>query len=291
MRFTSITSHGRNTVTKTSAPSYKVDTKRLKELENESIWILREAHRHFKRLGMLWSIGKDSNVLMWLTRKAFFNTFPFPYVHVDTSYKHPTMIKFRDELAKEYGINLVVGGNKQALADGMGPDQGRLNCCGALKTKALQDVIEQEDFQAVIVGIRRDEEGSRGKERVFSPRGEGFDWNYKDQPPEFWGQYSLPEDETTHVRIHPILSWTELDIWQYIHMENIPVCELYFAKNGQRYRSLGCEPCNNTFASEASNVDEIIRELEITKDPERAGRAQDQEVAYAMQKLRKDGYM
>ncbi|MEE9451951.1 MAG: sulfate adenylyltransferase subunit CysD [Gammaproteobacteria bacterium] len=264
---------------------------RLDELENHSIWVLREARRHFGRLAMLWSIGKDSNTLLWLTRKAFFDDMPFPYVHIDTSYKPPEMIAFRDKLAREYNIDLVTGMNKKALAAGMNHTQGRMNCCKALKTDALQQIIAENNYQAVIAGIRHDEEGSRRKERIFSPRGNRFSWDYKDQPPEFWGQFAIPEDETTHVRIHPLLKWTEMDVWQYIERENIPVCELYFARNGRRYRSLGCAPCNGSIASEATTVTEIIAELARTTTPERAGRAQDQEVAYAMQKLRQDGYM
>lgn len=278
-----------------------MSSKHLDELENYSIWILREARAHFKNLAMLWSIGKDSNVLLWLTRKAFFNEFPYPFIHIDTSYKHPLMIKFRDEITKKYGVKLIVGSNKQALAKGMNYKQGRMTCCSALKTQALQQVVDEHQFQALIVGIRRDEEGSRGKERVFSPRGDGFDWNYKDQPPEFWGQFNIPHDEKTHFRIHPLLHWTEKDIWKYIAQEEqvggregdgIPYPkDLYLSKNGSRYRSLGCVPCNASIQSNASTVAEIITELENTNVPERAGRAQDKEVSYAMQKLRKEGYM
>ncbi len=268
---------------------------RIDELERYSIWILREAKRHFKRLAMLWSIGKDSNVMLWLTRKAFFNEIPFPFIHIDTSFKDPRMIKFRDKIAKQYNIDLIVSSNKQALAENMNYTKGRLNCCGALKTQALQQVVNERNIQALLVGIRRDEEGSRGKERVFSPRGSGFDWNYKDQPPEFWGQFDIPSDETVHVRVHPLLEWTELDIWRNIEREEskgIPFPkELYLANDGKRYRSLGCMPCNFPINSNASTVSEIIAELEATNIPERSGRAQDKEVAYAMQKLRTEGYM
>lgn len=264
---------------------------RLDELESYSIWILREARRHFKRLAMLWSIGKDSNVLLWLTRKAFFNEIPYPCIHIDTSYKPPEMIAFRDKLAREFQIDLVISSNEKALKAGMNHTRGRLNCCKALKTDVLQQLIDEKKYQGLILGIRHDEEGSRRKERVFSPRSESSAWNYKDQPPEFWGQFNIPSDEKVHVRIHPILKWTEQDIWDYIQREDIPVCDLYFAKNGKRYRSLGCTPCNRAIASSASTVAEIVAELQVTTTSERAGRAQDQEAAYAMQKLREEGYM
>jgi sulfate adenylyltransferase subunit 2 len=263
----------------------------LDALENQSIFILREAFRKFKDLAMLWSIGKDSTTLLWLTRKAFFDRVPFPLVHIDTSYKHPGMIEYRDALAREWGFDLIVGRNEEALAQGMEPGKGRFLCCNALKTQAFQQVIDRYGFKGIFLGIRRDEEGSRAKERVFSPRDRNFQWNYKDQPPELWDQFNTSFGAETHVRIHPLLSWTEVDVWEYIRRENIPVCSLYFARDGQRYRSLGCVPCNFTISSGASTIDEIIEELKMTKTPERAGRAQDHEAAYMMQKLRSLGYM
>lgn len=263
----------------------------LDALEQQSIYILREAYYHFKNLAMLWSIGKDSTTMLWLARKAFLGRVPFPLLHVDTSYKHPKMIDYRDRFAREWNLELIVGHNKEALAGGMNPERGRLTCCSALKTNALQQVIESHGFQAVILGIRRDEEGSRAKERVFSPRDASFQWNYKDQPPELWDQFNTDFGPDAHVRVHPLLGWTELDIWEYIRRENIPICDLYFSKEGKRYRSLGCVPCNFPIASEARTVDEIIDELKRTTTPERAGRAQDNEAAYAMQKLRSLGYM
>ncbi len=265
---------------------------RLDSLEHRSIWILRESRRHFDRLGMLWSIGKDSNALLWLTRKAFFGQVPFPFVHVDTGYKPPEMITFRDELAARFGLDLIVGTNAAARADGMGPERGRLTCCGALKTEGLRQTTERHNLKNLIVGIRRDEEGSRGKERVFSPRQSSSRWDVTDQPPEFWDHFDVPEDRDTEVRIHPLLEWTELDVWRYIEREDIPVCPLYFANaEGQRYRSLGCAPCNGSIASTATSVGEIIAELETTTVPERAGRAQDKVSPYALQKLRAQGYM
>lgn len=240
---------------------------------------------------MLWSIGKDSNVLLWLARKAFYGHVPIPLVHIDTSYKMPEMIAFRDKYAKEWGLNLIVGQNKEALAKGMNHTLGRITCCTALKTHGLQQIMEQYDYKGLILGIRRDEESTRAKERYFSPRDKNFEWDFKDQPPELWDQFKTNFDENTHIRIHPLLHWTEVNIWEYIKRENIPVVDLYFSKNGKRYRSLGCAPCTAAVDSPAATVDDIIAELKQGKTSERAGRAQDQEDTYAMQKLRTKGYM
>src|SRR3989304_3731167 len=168
---------------------------------------------------------------------------------------------------------------------------GRFVCCNALKTQGLQQILDKYGFKGIFLGIRRDEEGSRAKERVFSPRDKNFEGNYKDQPPELWDQFNTSFGPDTHVRIHPLLSWTELDIWEYIRREEIPICPLYLSREGKRFRSLGCVPCNFPIASGASTVNEIIEELKVTKTPERAGRAQDHEAAYMMQKLRSLGYM
>ncbi len=264
----------------------------LDKLENQSVFILREAYKKFKKLAMLWSIGKDSNVLLWLARKAFYGHVPLPLVHIDTSYKIPEMIEFRDRYAKEWNLNLIVGQNKKALDEGMNHTLGRINCCTALKTNGLHQIMEQYDYKGLILGIRRDEESTRAKERYFSPRDKNFEWDFKDQPPELWDQFKTNFDENTHIRIHPLLHWTEVNVWEYIKRENIPVVSLYFAnKEGKRYRSLGCAPCTATIDSPAKNVDEIIAELKATRTSERAGRAQDQEDTYAMQKLRSKGYM
>lgn len=260
-------------------------------LESQSIYILREAYKKIGKLSMLWSIGKDSNAMMWLTRKAFFGQVPFPVVHIDTSYKIPEMIEFRDRVSKEWGVNLIVGQNRASLDSGMNHTLGRVNCCTALKTDALKTVISEGGYTGVIVGIRHDEEGTRAKERVFSPRGEGEQWNFRDQPPEFWDQFKTDFAPGTHVRIHPLLYWREVDVWRYIKQEKIPVVGLYFSKNGMRYRSLGCAPCTAPIKSDASNVDEIISELEQTRIPERSGRAQDKEAEDAFERLRTDGYM
>jgi sulfate adenylyltransferase subunit 2 len=263
----------------------------LVALEAQSIYILREAYKKFKKLAMLWSIGKDSTVLLWLARKAFLGHCPIPLVHIDTSFKIPEMIQFRDRVAKEWNLRMIVGQNKQALAEGMNHTKGRLVCCGALKTEGLQQVMAERGFTGLILGIRRDEEGTRAKERYFSPRDKNFEWNYKDQPPELWDQFKTDFDKDTHIRIHPILHWTEIDVWEYIKREQIPIVDLYFARNGERYRSLGCAPCTGRIKSTSTTIDEIIEELKNTKTSERAGRAQDQEDTYAMQKLRAKGYM
>jgi sulfate adenylyltransferase subunit 2 len=173
----------------------------------------------------------------------------------------------------------------------MNHTRGRLVCCGALKTEALRQVVEAHRFDGIIVGIRHDEEGSRGKERVFSPRNRRSEWEVAEQPPEFWNQYRTDFAPGEHVRIHPLLHWTELDVWRYIERENIPTIDLYFARDGRRYRSLGCAPCTASCESTASSVAEIIEELRTTRVAERAGRAQDQEDSHAMQKLRVKGYM
>ncbi len=283
----------------------------LQELENQSVYILREAYKHFKSLCMLWSIGKDSTVMLWLARKAFFGHVPMPLVHIDTHYKIPQMITYRDALARRWGLKMVVGQNTEALADGMNHTRGRLICCASLKTEALRRTLDgtgpravmnaegvyvpevnPQPYTGVIAGVRADEEGSRAKERYFSPRDKNSDWDVGDQPPEFWSQFKTDFAPGTHVRIHPLLDWTEVNIWEYIEREEIPVVDLYFDRGaGVRYRSLGCEPCTGTIQSTATTIPEILRELRTTKVAERAGRAQDQEDPHAMEKLRREGYM
>jgi sulfate adenylyltransferase subunit 2 len=239
---------------------------------------------------MLWSVGKDSTALLWLIRKAFYDRVPFPIIHIDTSYKFPEMIRYRDEKIKDWGLRLIVARNEEAIKAGMGP-KDKLACCTALKTEALKQAINKYQFKALLLGIRRDEHGIRAKERYFSPRDQEFKWDYKNQPPELWDQYKSKQADETHIRIHPLLHWTEIDIWRYIKREHIPIINMYFAKNGKRYRSLGCKCCCNPIDSNASDIDAIIKELQETKIAERAGRAQDKEAAYMMQKLRSLGYM
>lgn len=290
----------------------------LSKLENKSIHILREAYANFPNLGMLWSIGKDSTVLLWLTRKAFFGHVPYPLVHVDTKYKIPEMIAYRDRLALEWNLHLVVGTNEEAIAQKKTFPDGavdRVACCKLLKTDALKATLSgqgkryvmnhstkrleadpsHDPFTAVILGIRADEEGTRSKERYFSPRDKESNWNVGNQPPEFWNQYKTDFSPGTHLRIHPLLDWTELDIWEYIRREKIPTVSLYYDQGtGKRYRSLGCYPCTTPVDSTAKNVDEIIEELrsgKFSNIAERSGRAQDKDGGGTLETLRKDGYM
>jgi len=290
----------------------------LDRLENLSVYILREAYANFKNLCMLWSIGKDSTVMLWLARKAFFGHVPFPLVHIDTHYKIPEMIEFRDKLARDWKLNMVYGENAQALAEKRTYPDGnlsRVDCCKTLKTQALRNTLSgewkryrmdhetgkyvedenKEPYTGVIVGVRSDEEGSRSKERYFSPRDKKNDWNIGDQPPELWNQFKTDFAPGTHIRIHPLLDWTELDIWEYIEREKIPVTKLYFDQGkGERYRSLGCFPCTFPVQSTAKNVKDIIEELKTGKFSnvaERAGRAQDAEDGGGLETLRREGYM
>lgn len=269
------------------------NNKYLSELENKSIYIIREAYWEYRdKLAVLWSIGKDSTTMLHLVRKAFFGKVPIPVIHLDTSYKFKEIYDFRNEYAKKWGLKLIVVRSEDALKLGMSPEKGHLECCTALKTAALKDCIKQYGFKALLLGIRRDEHSIRAKERVFSPRNSDFQWDYQNQPAELWEQYNkTANSEEEHFRIHPMLGWTELDIWRYIQRENLPIVDLYFAKNGTRYRSIGCQTCCTPALSSASSVSDIIRELETANTPERAGRAQDKEQTYMMQKLRALGYM
>jgi len=263
----------------------------LDELESRTIYIIREAYSRFKNIALLWSIGKDSTTLLWLTRKAFFGEIPFPAVHIDTGFKFKEIYEFRDKFAGEWNLDLMVSKNKSAIENGMSPEKGRFECCNALKTDALKETLKKENFKALLLAIRRDEHGIRAKERYFSPRDTQFKWNYQDQPAELWDLYKSQLEEEQHFRIHPMLHWREIDIWRYIYRENIPTVSLYFARGGKRYRSIGCETCCRSVDSKAGTIRAIIKELETTKEAERSGRAQDKEDAYAMQKLRSLGYM
>jgi len=261
-------------------------------LENDSIYIIREAYKEFRDVAMLWSIGKDSTTLLYLVRKAFYGRVPFPVMHIDTSYKFREIYEFRDRITGEWNLNLIIARNHEALNRKTGPAEGnKLTCCGELKTNALKQAIKKHRFRAILLGIRRDEHGIRAKERYFSPRNSQFVWEYKNQPAELWDLYKNSEKQDGHVRVHPLLHWTELDIWKYIQRENIPMVGLYLAKNGKRYRSIGCEPCCNPVQSDADTIEKIVEELKTTTISERSGRAQDKERAYMMQKLRSLGYM
>ena len=263
----------------------------LDDLESKSIFIIREARAKIAKLAMLWSIGKDSTVLLWLVRKAFFGQVPFPLVHIDTSYKIPAMIAYRDRLAREWGFPLVVARNEEALAAGMAPERGRVGCCAALKKDPFRRVVAELGLLGVLLGIRRDEEGTRAKERYFSPRDASFEWAFREQPPELFDQFNTDLAPGTHVRVHPLLHWTEVNVWEYIEREKIPVMDLYFAKDGRRYRSLGCAPCTAGIESGAATVAEVVDELRRTRASERAGRAQDRESEDAFERLRAGGYM
>ncbi|MFH1541594.1 MAG: sulfate adenylyltransferase subunit CysD [bacterium] len=263
----------------------------LDQLENNSIYIIREAYALYKKVGLLWSMGKDSTTLLWLMKKAFLGTIPCPVIHLDTSYKFQEIYDFRDKYAKAWNLDLIVTQNNDALNKKMGPKQGKFQCCTELKTQALKNFISNYQLKALFLGIRRDEHGIRAKERIVSPRDKGFTWNYQTQPPELWKLYKTKVADEEHLRVHPLLGWRELDIWRYIKRENIPIIPLYLAKNGQRYRSIGCASCCAPVDSQADSIDKIISELQTTQTTERSGRAQDKESVYTMQKLRSLGYM
>lgn len=267
----------------------------LDGLESRSIYIIREAYRQFRNIAMLWSIGKDSTTLLWLCRKAFFGRVPFPIIHIDTNHKFKEIYEFRDRYAKEWGLKLIVSKNEQALAGGVCPGKDKLECCTKLKTESLKQTMAKHGFKALLLGIRRDEHGVRAKERYFSPRDQEFKWDYMNQPPELWDQFKSKSSSEQHIRIHPLLHWSEFDVWRFVQREKLPVVNLYFARkmNGKmkRFRSIGCEPCCNPIESDADTIDKIVNELAVTKVAERSGRAQDKERAYMMQKLRSLGYM
>jgi len=290
----------------------------LDQLESLSIHIIREAYANFKNLGMLWSIGKDSTVLLWLARKAFFGHVPFPLIHIDTSFKIPEMIAYRDRLALEWGIEIIFGINEEAIKNKHTYPDGavdRITCCRLLKTEALKHTLSgawpryylnhetkqyevyknTEPFTGIIAGVRADEEGSRSKERYFSPRDRENLWDLGDQPPEFWNQFKTEFPPGTHVRIHPLLDWTELNIWEYIEREKIPTVSLYYNHgDGTRYRSLGCYPCTFPITSSSRTVREIIEELrsgQLKNIAERSGRAQDKDDGGGLETLRREGYM
>ena len=290
----------------------------IDQLESKSIYILREAYANFENLAMLWSIGKDSTVLLWLTQKAFFGHVPFPFIHIDTSFKIPEMIEYRDRLTKEWHLDMIYGKNEQALSHQQTYPSGnvdRITCCNLLKTEALKNTLnatttryrynhskgayeidqDKTPYTGIIVGVRADEEGSRSKERYFSPRDRNNAWDVGGQPPEFWDQYNTDFPPGEHIRIHPLLDWTEINIWEYIKREKIPTVSLYYNQGeGKRYRSLGCYPCTFPVESQAKNVDEIIAELKSGKFAniaERSGRAQDKDGGGGLEALRREGYM
>jgi len=292
----------------------------LRALEAESIHILREAVAEFARPVMLYSIGKDSSVMLRLAQKAFYpGPIPFPLLHVDTSYKFPEMIAFRDAYTKELGANLIVHQNRAALAQGANPQSlGTQNCCGLLKTRALLDALAEGGFDAAFGGARRDEEKSRAKERVYSFRDSSGQWDPKNQRPELWSLYNSRLRKGESIRVFPLSNWTELDVWLYIHAEQIPIVPLYFAaerdviKRGNslilayentpmlpgeqiervqcRMRSLGCMPCTGAIRSDAASVPEIVEELLSFRRSERENRVIDHDEEGSMESKKREGY-
>jgi len=292
----------------------------LDTLEAESIFILREAAAEFSRPVMLYSIGKDSSVMLRLAQKAFYpGKIPFPLLHIDTSYKFPEMIEFRDQYAKQIGAELLVHQNRDALAAGTNPfTLGTQKCCGLLKTKSLLDALREGGFKAAFGGARRDEEKSRAKERIYSFRDAHGQWDPKNQRPELWNIFNSKIDKGESIRIFPLSNWTELDVWLYIHTENIPIVPLYFAKEREavvregsivlihsndelrlgersrklkcRMRSLGCVPCTGAIRSEADTVPKIIEEMISFRRSERENRAIDHDEEGSMEIKKREGY-
>jgi len=293
----------------------------LRALEAESIYILREVAAEFERPVLLYSIGKDSSVLLRLAQKAFHpGPIPFPLLHIDTTYKFREMIEFRDRQAAAIGATLIVHTNTEAIADGAQPFAiGTQRCCGLLKTKALLDAIQAGRFDAAFGGARRDEERSRAKERVFSLRDEHGQWDPRRQRPEPWRILNARLSPGESVRVFPLSNWTELDVWHYIEAEDIPVVPLYFAREREvlvrgdslivpeqsfvpllpgeqmqrvtcRMRSLGCSPCTGAVRSTATTVAEIIQELVVVRNSERQLRIIDHDQDGSMEMKKREGY-
>ena len=292
----------------------------LKRLESESIFILREAVAEFARPVMLYSIGKDSSVLLRLAQKAFYPAkIPFPLLHIDTGYKFPEMIAFRDRYAGQIGPELIVRTNRKALDEGANPySLGTQKCCGLLKTRALLDALAEGEFDAAFGGARRDEEKSRAKERVYSFRDALGQWDPKNQRPEIWNLYNGRHHKGESIRVFPLSNWTELDVWLYIHQERIPIVPLYFASEREavvrgdsilllqtgtrllpsenprkikcRMRSLGCVPCTGAIRSEADTVPKIIDEMFSFRRSERENRVIDHDEEGSMELKKREGY-
>lgn len=292
----------------------------MRALEAESIFIFREVAAEFQRPVMLYSIGKDSSVMVRLAQKAFHpGPIPFPFLHIDTTYKFREMIEFRDRFCRDIGVDLKVHTNRQAIEDGANPFHlGTQKCCGLLKTRALLDALREGTYDVAFGGARRDEEKSRAKERVYSFR-DGFgQWDPKNQRPELWNLFNAQINKGESIRVFPLSNWTELDVWQYIHLENIPIVPLYFAKARQmvvrentlipveqdipllpgekaepvmcRMRSLGCSPCTGAIRSEATTVPEIIEEMMLVRRSERENRVIDHDQEGSMEMKKREGY-
>lgn len=261
----------------------------LDHLEAQSIYILREAYSRIKPLAMLWSIGKDSTALLYLTRKAFLGRVPFPIVHLDTEQEFDEVYAFREKIVQEWALPFeAVPCPSEADVDQTLPPNSR---AAARKTEGLKNLITDRKYGGLIVGIRRDEQSMRAKERFFSPRDKDGKWNYKEQPPEFWGQFRTNVPVDGHVRVHPLLQWSELDIWRYTLRENIPYVPLYLSQNGMRFRSLGEKNITVPVKSDAATIEQIIAELETTRTSERDGRTMDKESEDSFERLRNGGYL
>ncbi|HWZ44523.1 MAG TPA: sulfate adenylyltransferase subunit CysD [Candidatus Saccharimonadales bacterium] len=297
-----------------------LDVAYLRALEAESIHILREVAADFARPALLYSIGKDSSVLLWLARKAFApGDCPFPLLHIDTTYKFQEMVEFRDRTCRELGLRLLVHTNRNAIENGTNPFKlGTAKCCGLLKTKALLDSLAEHHIDAAIGGARREEERSRAKERIYSVR-DGFgQWNPRNQRPELWNLFNGRIEGGETMRIFPLSNWTELDVWRYIELENIPVVPLYFAKEREvlvrgemllpiehglplrdgertqrvlcRMRTLGCTYCTGAIRSSADTVPKIIEELRRAIRSERENRIIDHDQDGSMELKKREGY-
>jgi sulfate adenylyltransferase subunit 2 len=292
----------------------------LRLLEAESIQIIREAAAEFSRPAMLYSIGKDSSVLLRLAQKAFAPApLPFPLLHIDTTYKFREMIEFRDRTCHELGLKLIVHTNRRAVEEGANPfDLGTTKCCALLKTRALLDALAENRIDAAIGGARRDEERSRAKERIYSFRDAFGQWDPRNQRPELWNLFNGRIENGQSMRVFPLSNWTELDIWQYIQLERIPVVPLYFAKEREvlvrgdllipmehnpplrhgeasqlvhcRMRTLGCTHCTGAIRSEADTVPRIIEELERAVRSERQNRIIDHDQDGSMELKKREGY-
>ncbi|MCF7520402.1 MULTISPECIES: sulfate adenylyltransferase subunit CysD [Pseudoalteromonas] len=293
----------------------------LQQLEAESIKIMREVAAEFENPVMLYSIGKDSSVLLHLARKAFYPAkIPFPLLHVDTNWKFKEMIEFRDRLAKEYGFDLIVHKNPEGLEIDINPFvHGSAKHTDIMKTQGLKQALDKYGFDAAFGGARRDEEKSRAKERVYSFRDKHHRWDPKNQRPELWNTYNSQVNPGESIRVFPLSNWTELDIWQYIYQENIEMVPLYLAKerpvverNGTlimvddermpleegevpemksvRFRTLGCYPLTGAVESTAGTLTEIIEEMLLSTSSEREGRVIDHDSAGSMEKKKREGY-
>ncbi|MBI3503317.1 MAG: sulfate adenylyltransferase subunit CysD [Proteobacteria bacterium] len=262
---------------------------RLDVLEAQSIFVIREAHARLNPLAMLWSAGKDSNVLLWLARKAFLGQVPFACALLDTGDEFDEVYAFRDRYAREWSLDMrTVPCPPVAATDPALPPAAR---AAQRKTLGLKNFIAEEKLAGLLVGIRADEQAVRAKEPYASPRGPLGTWDPAEQPPELWEHLAMDRPPGGHVRVHPLVDWTELDIWLYIRREGVPVLPLYFARGGMRFRTVGEKSITRPFASKAATLDAVIDEVAGLRTPERAGRTMDHEREDAFERLRADGYM